>query len=120
MELIERLKKAIAATKNNISSMQVKMNENYLYHFEIGYADNLYFFHTELKHYKDFLAAIEDGYSAKEYIEYQITMMTDDIMKGFFTGRSSSQSDNRAFVIKKEVMCKVIQKFKGYLTNLDK
>jgi hypothetical protein len=110
------VEKEIEQTKANITRSSEKLQSNYLHGFEWGYAGDIYKLKKREWYLNALLAEIsKDPDLIGHYLANFLTLVTADILKGSFIGRSSSVYSNLSEAHDKEVACEMIELYGNYL-----
>jgi hypothetical protein len=110
------LKREISFLENSIAVYEKKLNENFNYHFEWGVGGDLYQVNLEKSLLSNFLRFVTtEPNQVSNWLTYQISRIKKELARGGFLGGSTSTYSNLVHVYKKEVDCKLLEKYESYL-----
>lgn len=110
------IEREISALNTGITKSKTKLDENFTYNFEWGYAEELYLLTLQKAFLSQFVEFIsEQPERAKEWLTHNIGRIKKEIVRGGFLGTSTSIYSNLAHTYKKEVDCKLLEKYELYL-----
>jgi len=90
--LKSNIERKIAALKIDIDKCKAKLDENYVFNFEWGYAENLYLATLQSNILSEFLAFFtENPERAGEWLTHNINRIKNEILQGGFVGTSTNQ-----------------------------
>lgn len=117
--LIATVKKDIKAANVIVEKAQGKLNDNFIYNFQWGYAEDLYknaLIVRKLNQFAEFIT--EQPNRAAEWLSYNINEAKKRILRGGFLGTSTNVYHNLAHTYDKEVDCILIEMYETYITYI--
>lgn len=109
---IEHLQKKVDENKS-------KLMENFTYHYEWGYADDVVATEHKIKGLTNLLNYVNDGEkTVNEWLEYNIKTIEKEILSGRFTQSSTNKTANNCFEIKKKVDCELREMYIDFLNEI--
>lgn len=107
----------ILSLNETIKDAKEKLENAFLYNFEWNYPEILYKALYEKEMLAKFLRFAKDQPDfTQEWLEYNISRITKDLLQGNYVGQSTSVYSNMAVTYKKEVECKLLRYYKNLLS----
>jgi hypothetical protein len=109
----------IESLKDLAEKSRIKLETDFIYNFQWGYAGTQYKAMLEanrLQHCLNFITEQPDR--AEEWLTENVKSIEKEILGGGFLGTSTSIYSNLAHTYNKEVDCYLLKRYKYYLKNL--